>query len=70
MSMNNTESKEFEMSSITKNKIMLIKTDEITFLKIINNSKLILLFFYLVVPGNDNSWYTLNIYSVPASASK
>lgn len=45
------------MSSVTKNKIMLIKTDEITFLKIINNSKLILFFFpsYLVVPGNDNS---------------
>lgn len=35
MSMNNTESKKFEMSSVTKNKIMLIKTDEITFLKII-----------------------------------
>lgn len=47
MSMNNTESKEFEMSSVTKNKIMVIKTDEITFLKIINNSKLILLFFLL-----------------------
>lgn len=32
------------MSSVTKNKIMLIKTDEMTFLKITNNSKMILFF--------------------------